>query len=177
MQTRPKPHPMRRAVIASLAALAMTTTGASAQAAAGDRCASTPFAVAKTNWDPNVIGHYTYYMRVNSELYRCGGYVRAIHTVYLDGRRLTPGATVVFFVGTRRSDGKWHGLPPLEITSFKNIVGQRYQQTRGVGGGLTITHVRLNHFAASGQANVTPPSSSTTHYVKWNGPEAAPRRG
>ncbi|ANZ42024.1 hypothetical protein BBK82_44950 [Lentzea guizhouensis] len=156
------------------AVLAAVLICAPQAAAAPDlNCGPIPIAVAQSEWQDNVIGIRSYAMRVKSEVYPCGGYVRAVHYVSLDASRLPLGTTVRIFVGTRRSDGKWYG-GTTTMSSSQNISARGYVQVRGLGGGLRLTHVRLGHFAESGQAVITPGDGSTARYVPWNGPEAKP---
>jgi hypothetical protein len=158
-----------------MAAMALTILGMSPAGASADGCGGTPIAVAETERDANIVGKYTYYLRLKSELYRCDGYVHAHHYVYLDGSRMPLGTTVRVFVSTRRSDGKWHG-GTTTMASSQNVSAQGFKQVRGVGGGLSVTHVRVGHFAEPGQTMITPSSTKTARYVPWNGPEASPRR-
>jgi hypothetical protein len=168
---------VRSAIMVTVAASMAMLLGAAPSSAADDRrCDSRPYAVAETGWDDGHVGQYLYYLRVKSYLHRCdGGYTQAIHYVLLDGRRLPLGAEVQIALGTRRSDGKWWGQGNMSVASSKNISATSYSQTRGVGGGLTVTHVRIAHFAKWGQTNVPPPSNTTARYVRWSGPELEPR--
>jgi hypothetical protein len=165
---------IRTAAVAAVAAAMVMTLGSVPGAAASSKCGGTPIAVAETQPDDGHVGKHTYYMWIKSELYRCGGYVQARHWVYFDASRLPLGTAVHVTVGTRRSDGKWHGRTTT-MESSQNISADGFEQRRGVGGGLTVTHVRIAHIAAPDESLFTPPSKATATYVPWNGPEASPR--
>jgi hypothetical protein len=152
--------------------------------AAGVKCDPTrmPFGHARARRaDGNVVGipdegWRTYYVSVESLLYRCGGYVRAVHHVFVDSRWLPMGFTLVLKVSTRRSDGKWYGKW-YEATTSKNFGLFTASHIRGVGGGLRLTDVHVKHFPAPGQASFFKASTAKSVYGPWNGPEAKPGPG
>jgi hypothetical protein len=118
-------------------------------------------------------GWRTYYVSVESLLYRCGGYVRAVHHIFVDSRWLPMGFTLVLRVSTRRSDGKWYGKF-YEASTSKNFGMFSATHIRGIGGGLRLTDVHVRHFPAPGQASFFKSSTAKSVYGVWNGPEAKP---
>ena len=118
-------------------------------------------------------GWRTYYVFFESLLYRCGGYVKAVTTVWVDSRWLPLGFKLYLRVSTRRSDGKWYGKT-YEATTSKNFGEFSVTQYRGIGGGLRVTDVHVRHFPAPGQASFFMASTAKASYHRWNGPEASP---
>jgi hypothetical protein len=152
-----------------------------ASAAGRPRCDPTrmPFGHAWPKRDGNVAaipdeGWRTYYLSVESLLFRCGGYVRAKHHIFVDSRHLPLGFKLILRVSTRRSDGKWFGKN-FEATLSKNFGMFTTEQFRGVGGGLRLTDVHVKHFPAPGQASFFMSSTAKSVYGRWNGPKASPR--
>ena len=118
-------------------------------------------------------GWRTYYVSVESLLYRCGGYVRARHHVFVDSRWLPMGFKLILRISTKRSDGKWYGKN-YEATTSKNFGMFVTEHVRGIGGGLRLTDVHVKHFPAPGQASWFKASTAKSVYGRWNGPEASP---
>jgi hypothetical protein len=149
--------------------------------AAGVRCdrSRMPFGHARARRaDGNVVGipdegWRTYYVSVESLLYRCGGYVRAVHHIFVDSRWLPMGFKLNLRVSTRRSDGKWYGKW-YEATTSKNFGMFTAEHIRGIGGGLRLTDVHVKHFPSPGQASFFKASTAKSVYGPWNGPEAKP---
>jgi hypothetical protein len=150
--------------------------------AAGPRCDPTrmQFGQARPERrDGNVAGipdegWRTYYVFFESLLFRCGGYVKAQTTIWVDSRWLPLGFKLILRVSTRRSDGKWYGKN-YEATVSKNFGEFTVTQYRGIGGGLRLTDVHVRHFPSPGQASFFMASTAKAAYHKWNGPEANPR--
>jgi hypothetical protein len=121
-------------------------------------------------------GWRTYYVFFESLLFRCGGYVKAQTTIWVDSRWLPLGFKLILRVSTRRSDGKWYGKN-YEATVSKNFGEFSVIQYRGIGGGLRLTDVHVKHFPAPGQASFLMASTAKATYHRWNGPEAGPGPG
>ena len=125
-------------------------------------------------------GWRSYSLGIGSYLQRCGGYVYASHRVYIDTRNLPRGHRVWIQVSTRRSDGVWaraHEAPILQVTGQQRVEEVILNQRRGVGGGLSLTQVKVVHTATTpGDGALIPRSSTLTGiYKPWYGPEAKPR--
>jgi hypothetical protein len=149
--------------------------------AAGPRCDPTrmPYGQGRPEKkDGNVVGiegegWRTYYVFFESLLYRCGGYVKAVTTVWVDSRWLPLGFNLVLRISTRRSDGRWYGKF-YEISTAKNFGEWTVTHYRGIGGGLRVTDVHVKHFPSPGQTVVPTFSTAKARYHRWNGPEANP---
>jgi hypothetical protein len=129
---------------------------------------------AQSQPDHNVVGIKPYYITVESKLFRCGGWVVAMHIVHFDSRWLDLGTDIHLRISTKRSDGRWVGADRT-ITASKNFSDETFYQLRGVGDSLSITDVHVKHFAEPGQTSIFPSSKAKAGYGPWNGPEASPR--
>ncbi|GAA0384558.1 hypothetical protein Acor_47660 [Acrocarpospora corrugata] len=155
-------------------AKASTACGSPIYAAArppADRVA--PIPIVQKGWRSYSLGTVSY-------LRRCGGYVYAQHQVYIDTRNLPYGHKLWITVSTRRSDGVWarsHNAALVEVTGRQRIEEVILQQRRGVGGGLSVTDIHVQHTATTPGSGALVPRSSTLKgvYGPWNGPEASPR--
>lgn len=165
-------------VLVAVAFAGGVTTPAEAKPPTVNKCLKgRPFGYARSKPDYGRIGNFPYYVSIESLLFDCpGGWVLAQHVVHLDGRWLALGAEVHLEMRTRRSDGRWTEYH-RKMTSSKNFSDETYYEIRGVGGGLRVTDVQVNHYAElNGQSMLTWPSTAKAKYGPWNGPEASPGR-
>jgi hypothetical protein len=164
------------ATIASIVGISVLSASPASARPSIDSCLadSRPISYANSGRDHNWFGNRSYYITVESVLYRCGGWVVGKHIVHFDSRWLDPGAEIHLRVSTKRSDGRWVGADRT-IEASKNFSDETYYQMRGVSDDLSITSVHVKHFAEPGQTSIFPPSTAKARYGPYNGPEASPQ--
>ena len=119
----------------------------------------------------------SYFVSVQSYLYRCGGFIYVRNVVVVDGRNLPHNFKLNIRLSTRRSDGKWAENTYEYKTSTEKITDFVRGQYRGMGKGMTLTDFSLKHFAAIGTGSLPLSSTANAKYRPYGGPEAKPGKG